>query len=186
MTDELAGQLSRSLSYVDVTVDGTPQVHNKIRGHYEDVMNGIRTLINAGVEVSLVTVLLSENLRDILFVCKLADQLKAKKLKILSPIRKGRGAAIVSHGLSHGEIEDLYSQIKEEKSREGWNVRITITDWGLVNEGHAILIHPDGDVVASPVPSEPKCIRVLGNLQEESLADIWKRYPYHKIMYTNT
>lgn len=180
MTDELARQLSRSLSYVDVTVDGAPKAHNKIRGHYDDVLKGIHRLINAGVEIALVTVLLSDNMRDVLYVCRLADELKARKLKILSPIRKGRGANIVSHGLSPDEIQTLFSQIKEEKSRRGWNVKITITDWGLVDEGHAILVHPDGDVVASPVPSEPRCTRVLGNLQVESLAEIWKRYPFRE------
>jgi MoaA/NifB/PqqE/SkfB family radical SAM enzyme len=48
----------------------------------------------------------------------------------------------------------------------------------LVDEGHALLVHPDGDVVASPVPSLPGCVRRVGNLKERDMGSIWRDYPY--------
>jgi len=178
VTEKLAHDLSESLSYVDVTVDGTRGTHNKIRGQYDRVLAGIRNFVEAGVDVSLVTVLLRDNVSDILHVCDLADELHAKKLKILTPIRKGRGKRMVSRALDSIELKDLFNMIREEKHSKGWRVRITITDWGLVDEGHALLVHPDGDVVASPVPSMPNCIKIIGNLQENDLEWIWQNYPY--------
>lgn len=178
VNERLAHDLSQSLSYVDVTVDGTREIHNRIRGEYDKVLAGTRNFVKAGIDVSLVAVLLKDNVRDILHICNLADELHAKKLKILTPIRKGRGENIVSRALGSTELEHLYNLVKEEKQRNGWRVRITITDWGLVDEGHALLVHPDGDVVASPVPSMANCIRPVGNLKKNSLEWIWQNYPY--------
>jgi MoaA/NifB/PqqE/SkfB family radical SAM enzyme len=103
VSESLAEELKPSLSYVDVTVDGTRETHNKIRGEYDKVLAGIRNFVSAGVDVSLVTVLLIDNVSDILHVCNLADELHAKKLKILTPIRKGRGEKIVSRALGSPE-----------------------------------------------------------------------------------
>jgi MoaA/NifB/PqqE/SkfB family radical SAM enzyme len=175
---QLAMELARRVSYIDVTIDGNREVHNKIRGQYDLVLTGIRNLIDAGVELSLVTVMFDENADCILDVCKVANELGAKKLKVLTPIRKGRGAAVVHKGLPSEKLANAFHRISEEKKKNGWNVRITLTDWGLVREGHALLIHPDGEVVASPVPSEPSCIKSFGNLTRDSMSDIWNRYEY--------
>ena len=178
VSESLAKELKPSLSYVDVTIDGTRETHNKIRGEYDKVLAGVRNFVAAGVDVSLVTVLLMDNVADILHVCNLADELHAKKLKILTPIRKGRGEKIVSRALGPPELNRLYNLVKDEKQKAGWRERITITDWGMVDEGHALLVHPDGDVVASPVPSNPGCIRNVGNLKEDDMESIWNDYPY--------
>jgi MoaA/NifB/PqqE/SkfB family radical SAM enzyme len=175
---KLAAELSSRLSYIDVTLDGTREVHNKIRGQYDLVLAGIRNLIEAGVELSLVTVMFDSNAACVLDVCRVADELGAKKLKVLTPIRKGRGADVVERGLSSEELEKVFKRIREAKEDNGWKVRITLTDWGRVSEGHAILVHPDGEVVASPVPSEPSCIKPFGNLMKENMHDIWGRYEY--------
>ena len=88
--------------------------------------------------------------------------------------------------LSAEKLSDIFNTIKRTKEEENWKVRITITDWDIVNEGHAILIHPDGEVVASPVPSKPNCIEPFGNILEEDFPDIFKRmrtaipHPLHK------
>ncbi|NWG36689.1 radical SAM protein [Nitrososphaera sp.] len=178
ITKSLAKELSSVLSYADVTIDGTPEIHNKIRGQFDKVYTGIRNLVEAGVDVSLVNVLLSDNKSDLVDVCQMADNLGVRKLKILSPIRKGRGADILSHGLSSEELSETYEMLKLVKRERGWKVKITLTDWERVREGHAILIHPDGDIVASPVPSEATCIKKFGNILTEHITEAWKQYPY--------
>lgn len=132
VTPSLAAALKKSLAYVDITIDGTREIHNKIRGHYDQVLRGIRNFVEAGVDVSLVSVLLSDNVSAILDVCKTANELSAKKLKILTPIRKGRGANIVDRGLAPSELKELFDEIRDAKAKNGWKVRITLVDWEKV------------------------------------------------------
>lgn len=177
---DFAVKLARSLDYADITIDGTPKIHNKIRGQFDKVVKGISNLKDAGVPISIVNVLLSDNVKDVIAVCRMAEQFDARKLKILSPIRKGRGSSILDKRLSADKLADIFNTIKKTKEKENWKVRITITDWDIVDEGHAILIHPDGEVVASPVPSKPNCIEPFGNILEEDIGKCWKRYPFVK------
>ena len=174
----LAQNLASFVDYVDVTIDGPRKIHNRIRGEYDTIINGIRMLQNVGIAFSIVTVLFRENVDSILHICQIADVLGAKKLKILLPIAKGKGKNVISELLSSDELLDTFQKIRFEKERNGWRLRITLTDWNKVGEGHAILVHPDGDVVASPVPSKENCIEVLGNILEESIESIWKRHSY--------
>lgn len=175
---ELATELAKNLDYADITIDGIPETHNKIRGQYDKVIKGINNLKEAGVTISLVNVLLSDNVNDVIEVCRMANKLGARKLKILTPIRKGRGANMLSHRLDSDSLSETFKIIKKQKEVEKWNVRITITDWNVVDEGHAILIHPDGEVVASPVPSLPTCIEPFGNVLNEDVRECWKRYRF--------
>lgn len=177
---DLAKNLARSLDYADITIDGTPENHNKIRGQFDRVVKGISNLKEAGVPVSIVNVLLTDNVGDIIEVCRMAEQFGARKLKILSPIRKGRGSSILDKRLSADKLSDIFDKIKKTKAKENWKVRITITDWDIVNEGHAILIHPDGELVASPVPSKPNCIEPFGNILDKDIRECFKRYPFVK------
>jgi len=177
---EFAKDLASFVDYVDVTIDGPRKIHNKIRGEYDAAMSGIRKLQDAQVAFSIVTVLFRENVDSILHICQIADVLGAKKLKILPPIVKGRGKNVLSKLLSPNELLDTFQKIRLEKERNGWTPRITLTDWEKVGEGHALLVHPNGDVVASPVPSEKDCIEVIGNILEEKIKSIWKRYSYKR------
>jgi len=173
-----ATKLSKYINYADITIDGPRNVHNKIRGSYDKIIQGLWNLKKAGVEFSIVMVLLKENKDYVSYVAQISDTLGAKKLKILSPIPKGRGKDIVSEKLSSVEIRELFNELKNKKETMGWNVRITLTDWENINEGHALLIHPNGDVVASPVWSKETCTEYIGNLLEENIKEIWDKYPY--------
>ena len=49
---EYAREMSSSVDYVDVTIDGPRSIHNRIRGSYDDIIEGIWNLKQAGVEYS--------------------------------------------------------------------------------------------------------------------------------------
>jgi MoaA/NifB/PqqE/SkfB family radical SAM enzyme len=174
----VAENLAGLVDYVDVTIDGPRKIHNEIRGEYDAVVNGVKMLSNAGVAFSLVTVLFKKNVDSILYICQMADALGATQLKIVTPIYKGRGMEVNSERLSSDRLSATFQKIRSEKERNGWMVRITMTDWNNVGEGHAILVHPNGYAVASPVPSKERCVLGLGNVLEESIKSIWKKYPY--------
>lgn len=177
---KMAKRLSNYVNYLDVTIDGPKNIHNKIRGSYDKVVDGLWNLKKAGVEFSIVMVLLKENKEYVPYVAQIADILGAKKLKILSPIPKGRGKNIVSKRLSSTEIRKLFNGLKKMKKKFGWDVRITLTDWEKIKEGHALLVHPNGEVVASPVWSRSSCIEHIGNIIKEDIKEIWVKNPYKK------
>lgn len=171
-------RLSELVDYVDITVDGPRGVNNKIRGQYDRIVDGAKRLSNAGIEFSVVTVLLPQNAASIQYVCQIADTLGAKKLKIMPSIPKGRGQTLHKTWFSSDQLLAIFNKIREEKERNGWIVKITLADWSKIGKGHALLIHPDGEVVASPVFSEDNCIEHVGNILTENIDAIWKKYPY--------
>lgn len=89
MTQQRAETIVPYVDYFDVTIDGPRNIHNGIRGAYDEVIQGIQNIRNADGELSVVTVLFEKN-KDVLpYIAMLADTFGAAKLKILSPIPKG-------------------------------------------------------------------------------------------------
>lgn len=178
ITEDLIEKIRDYVDYFDITIDGPRNIHNKIRGSYDDIINGIYILKRYNMPFNIVSVMYKENVDSIFFICQISDTLGADKLKILTPINKGRGTTIMDRRLSNEVIKEVFYKIKMYKNKYGWTERITIIDWSKVGEGHALLIHPNGDVVASPVPSNDDCIQYLGNLLKENIKDVWSKYPY--------
>ena len=75
-------------------------------------------------------------------------------------------------------LDEIFNRLRSSKEAKGWSQRITLTDWGRIGEGHALLIHPDGNVVASPIFSGDKAIEHIGNLHREDLRQLWERYQH--------
>jgi len=187
VTPSLADTLAQYLDYADVTFDGTRLIHDRVRGKYDHVLSGTWCLRSAGIELSIVMVVMRASVQSVPYVAQLADALGAKKLKLLSPIPKGRGVDVLDQQLSSKELMRLRDRTGQIKSANGWIVRITISDWSRIREGHAIIVQPDGSVVASPVWSQPECVLKLGSLRESSIRELWKIYPYadhHIAKYT--
>jgi len=178
VTPDLAMALRKTLDYVDVTIDGTQAVHNEIRGQFDSVIHGARMLRNAGLPLCIVTVLIQKNRHTIPEILKLANELNALRVKIISPIPKGRGQSLGDQVLASQEIASLHEELSQLKQESGWSFSITITDWAHVREGHALLVHPDGEVVASPVPDSPGCVRRIGRVPGMDAKEIWDAYPY--------
>lgn len=86
--------------------------------------------------------------------------------------------SIASSRLNSNAIDEVFEKLKQVKDEYGIHTKIVMTDWDRIKEGHAILIHPDGTVVASPVWSKDGCIDIIGNINTSSLEDLWNKYPY--------
>jgi MoaA/NifB/PqqE/SkfB family radical SAM enzyme len=111
-------------------------------------------------------------------VVSVADFLGARKVKLLSPIAKGRGHDKVDSALSEQETMALHARLRDAKRVRGWQCRISVTLWTKIGQGHALLVHPNGDMVASPVWSEPAGILHIGNILQRDMTDLWREYPY--------
>jgi len=187
VTDDIADFLARSLVYLESTVDGTPMTHNRVRGQFENVVRGIRKVRERGLPVYIVTVLLGNALNDVKYVAELSDDLGAKILKIVTPIPKGRGAKLPGEYLNNQHLWEIWEEICEFKRERDLRVKLILSDWGKVGPGSVILIHPNGDIVGSPSIGEFGCITPLGNIFEQDLREMWRRYPYainHILRYT--
>jgi MoaA/NifB/PqqE/SkfB family radical SAM enzyme len=178
LDEKLAQQLAECIDYVDITIDGPRRINDKIRGQYDRIIDGAKCLSEAGVEFSVVTVILPQNVESVLYICQIADVLGARKLKILPSIPKGRGQDLRLCQFDSGELVTIFNRIRDEKEKNGWACKITLTDWKRVGVGHALLVHPDGEVVASPVFSNENCAEHVGNILHDDAAVIWKRYSY--------
>ena len=178
MTPEIADEIVKYVDYFDITIDGPRKIHNSIRGKYDEIIQGIINIKNAHGSFSIVTVLFEKNKDVIDIILTIADTFGAEKLKVLSPIPKGKGVSIASSRLNSCAIEEIFEKLKKVKDEYGIHTKIVMTDWERIKEGHAILIHPDGMVVASPVWTKDGCIDIIGNINTSTLEDLWSKYPY--------
>jgi MoaA/NifB/PqqE/SkfB family radical SAM enzyme len=179
VTDELAKTLSALVNYANVGLDGPRNINNRVRGHYDIILRGIAKLLNAGIELSLSMVIMKSNIEYVPHVCQIADVLGVKKLKLVLPVPRGRAQFLPSSELvPTSELLKMFERVKVEKTRTGWKPAITLTTWGPEVEGYAILVYPDGKVVAWPVFNQEDCVKKVGNILKEDIQTIWAKYPY--------
>ena len=190
-----AARLAGMVDYVDVTVDGPRYQHNRIRGSYDAVIEGLMYLKLTGIPLSVICVYMpaqesdGSNLlkmprpgnRDVMhYICQQGDLLGAVKVKILTPIPKGRSAGFFEQFATGAPLELLADFLAAEKAKNGWRSRIVISDWMKIGPGHAWLVEPDGRVIASPVWDQPDCYEPFGNLTTQTGAELWTAYPHKR------
>jgi MoaA/NifB/PqqE/SkfB family radical SAM enzyme len=179
ITRESAERLKGMIDYIDVTVDGPRKQHDLIRGHYDEVIRGLMHVALVDIPRSIICVYLPGN-RDVMhYICQTGDMLGAHKVKILTPIPKGMSVGLFEDFITGDELTNLKAFLENEKQKNGWRIRITITDWMKVGQGHAILMEPDGRMIASPVWDESECLLPFGNLAEQDAEVLWNQnYPF--------
>ncbi len=178
ITRENVIRLKELVDYIDITVDGPRRQHNSIRGNYDAVLKGIVHVSSANIPFSTICVYLPGNKDVINYICQTGDALGAVKVKILTPIPKGKSVNLFTDFVTGDEIMTLKAYLASEKEKNGWKIRITITDWLKIGEGHAILVEPNGSMIASPVWTHDNCILPVGNLFTSSVEELWEMYPY--------
>lgn len=177
----LAQKLVGKVAFVNIGLEGPRAITNKERGDYNMIMKGVRAFYEAGLPLSFSGVMYRSTINGLPFLYQIADIFEAGKIKLIMPIKKGNGLFLKEEEfLSQEEYEGLFHSLTEMRQQFGWTPSVRMTTWTPQNEGYSILAYPNGETYAWPVYDAEDKVMFLGNLKEETIQEIWKKYPFKK------
>ena len=181
LTRDICLKLRGNIDYINAGLDGPRKINNKIRGEYDKIIEGLVNLRNSDIEVSLSTVILKLTLPYLQHVVQIADDLNIIKVKMVIPVCRGRAKGLRQEEFASKEdILNKFNEIENLKNILGWKPRVKFAFWDKNTEGYAIIIYPNRMVYAWPVFDSVDCVLKIGDLNKETMSDIWRRYPYKK------
>jgi MoaA/NifB/PqqE/SkfB family radical SAM enzyme len=176
-----AASMVGKISYVNVGLEGPRGTTNRVRGDYDKVMAGVRAFQAAGLPLSISAVVYRSTLTALPFTCQIADVLGAGKVKLIMPLRKGNALDLDEHEfITDAEAAELFSRLAELRTVHEWRPALRMTTWTPENEGHMILVEVNGRASAWPVYDGKDLLEYLGNVQEEPISEIWRRYRFKR------
>lgn len=176
-----AQRLTGKVAYVNVGLEGPRAITQRVRGDYDKVMAGIRVFQEHGLPLSLSCVVLRSDLHGLPFTYQIADTIDAGKLKLIMPLRKGNALDLDEHEfISNAEAKAKFGELVSMASTYAWRPALRLTAWTPETEGHMICIEPTGKANAWPVYEAPDLFEPLGNVLEEPITEIWRRYQFKR------
>ena len=186
-----ASRLANLVKGVQISIEGPETVHDSIRGHgsFASTMKGVRSVVDAGIELTLNTTLSEVNAPHFSGIIDLASSLGARRLGFSRLVPAGSGRQMLDRMLGREEVKALYQEIF---SRDTGGLRIVTGDpvasqlrasssadnvsdngdeWpsgGCAAGVSGLTILPDGTVTPCrrmPIP--------IGNVRQDSLREIW-------------
>lgn len=146
-----------------VSIDGTEQKHDYIRGNgnYKKSIKGIENLIEFNIDVRINSVIMKENMDDVIEFAKLMNT-KKQSIFIRRFIESGRGNNMLNNMLTKDDYDYVRNQLKNELETSKYvnghylrnrdevvNSRIDISfkiKNGCKAGERALVITPDGDI----------------------------------------
>ncbi len=171
---------------VQVSLEGLPETHDSIRGSgsYRKAADGIKSLNDAGVDVTVSVTLTKLNAGDIADVAGQAADLGASRIGFARLVPEGRGGTLKEAMLSPAELKEAFQTIKSlnvpgliAMTRDPVSCLIDVDGEASCGETpvggcaaglSGVTIMPDGTVMP--------CRRMnmgIGNISETPLRDIW-------------
>jgi MoaA/NifB/PqqE/SkfB family radical SAM enzyme len=176
-----AAAMVGKVAFVNVGLEGPRSTTNRVRGDYDQVMAGIRAFLEHGLPLSLSAVVYRSTLHALPFTYQIADVVGAGKLKLILPLRKGNALDLEEHEfISLNEATQAFERLAEARAVHDWRPALRMTTWTPQTEGHMILVEVTGKASAWPVYDAPDLLEPLGNLLEEPVSEIWKRYRFKR------
>jgi MoaA/NifB/PqqE/SkfB family radical SAM enzyme len=169
------------VAFVNVGLEGPRATINRVRGDYDEVMAGVRAFLDHGLPMSLSAVVYRSTLAALPFTFQIADVLGAGKLKLILPLRKGNALDLEEREfISVAEAGQTFDRLTELRTIHDWRPALRMTCWTPQTEGHMILVEVTGKASAWPVYDAPDLLEPLGNLLEEPVSEIWRRYRFKR------
>ncbi|KMY68170.1 Fe-S oxidoreductase [Desulfocarbo indianensis] len=130
------------LSYVGVSLDGLPEVHDKFRGvagAFDDAMAGIRNSMEAGLKVGLRFTVYAKNAPEVPGVFDLLEKEGIPRVCFYHLVYAGRGSRLMDEDLSHEGTRRLLDLIMDRSK--------ALFDKGQTPEVLTVDNHADGPFV---------------------------------------
>ncbi len=179
-----AARLVGKVAFVNVGLEGPRSTTNRVRGDYDQVMAGVRALLDHGLPISFSAVVYRSTLHALPFTYQIADVLGAGKLKLILPLRKGNALDLEEHEFIRlDEAGQAFERLSELRAIHDWRPALRMTTWTPQTEGHMIVVEPTGKANAWPVYDAPDLFEPLGNLLHEPVSEVWKRYRFKRNHY---
>jgi MoaA/NifB/PqqE/SkfB family radical SAM enzyme len=180
----VAPLLAGKIAFANIGFDGPRATFRRVRGDYDKVMTGVRAFTDAGVPISLSAVVQRSGLHALPYLYQIADVLDAGKLKLILPLRKGNALGMDEREfITTQEARAAFGHLTELRAVHDWRPAVRLTPWTAETEGHMIVVEPNGNTNAWPVYDQADLFLRLGNLLEEPVTEIWRRYPYKASHY---
>lgn len=178
---EMAEHLAGKVAFVNVGFDGPRAIFSRVRGDYDKAIAGVKAMAGYGLPMSMSAVVLRSTLHGLPYLCQIADVFDAGKLKLILPLRKGNALGLPdSEFITVEEAAEHFDRLTELRTLHGWRPAIRMTPWTEETEGHMIVVEPNGDVQAWPVYDGSDLFLPLGNLIDETIGEMWQRYPFKR------
>jgi MoaA/NifB/PqqE/SkfB family radical SAM enzyme len=174
-----ARNIAGKIAFANIGLEGPRATVRRVRGDYDKQMAGVRALQEAGIPLALSSVVYRSTLGALPFTVQIADVLEAGKVKFILPLRKGNALNLADHEfITQDEAETTFARLKELRAEHQWSPALRLTTWTPENEGHMIVVEPNGIARAWPVYDAKDLWEPLGNVLEEPISEIWKRYRF--------
>ncbi|MFX1298825.1 MAG: radical SAM protein, partial [Promethearchaeota archaeon] len=163
--EEMASQLKDLVNEVQISIDGTDS-HNNFRDNphsLQKALQAIKNLNAVGLDVSVATMVHSQNLKELPALEKVLKDLQVKSWALDIPSQTGEF-------LKH---PDLYPSIEEAGAalrNFGWGAPFEETHNIYACGAHLCAIMPNGDVIKCGFFGE----KPVSNLNVTNLADCWR------------
>ncbi|MEJ2740783.1 MAG: radical SAM protein, partial [Dehalococcoidia bacterium] len=175
---------------VQVSLDGTEQVHDKIRGagSFRQALHGIENLVHQGVDTYINMTISRLNVNEIDGLVNLAREMGIQMVTCSRLVLCGRGRELADHMLTTAEIAAIHEHCKKY---ENGDIKVASLD------PLALVANADREVPDSELPvggcaagifgititsdgSLMPCRRmdlVIGNIKTDSLRHLWVESP---------
>ncbi|MGW7517843.1 radical SAM protein [Streptomyces sp. NPDC054796] len=174
-----ARRIAGKIAYANIGLEGPRATVRRVRGDYDKQMAGVRALQDAGIPLALSAVVYRSTLRALPFTVQIADVLNAGKVKLILPLRKGNALNLADYEfITQDEAETAFAKLTSLRAEYQWSPALRMTTWTPRNEGHMLVVEPNGVTRAWPVYDAKDLWEPLGNVLQELVTEIWKRYPY--------
>lgn len=121
ITPSIGKKLKSCVDYVEISLDGLKETHEKFRGIsgvYDKTINGIKNCVKEKLDVCIAPTVTKHNLKEIPEILELAKDLKANRFIAFNFIPTGRGKNIVNQDITPEEREEIlkffYSKLLEK------------------------------------------------------------------------
>lgn len=138
LTKEVVNDLEElNCQYVQVSVDGTKETHNRMRGKniFERTVNGIRRLANSDITTGVAMTVTEKNYQEVDSVIELTEDLGADIFMHYNFIPTGRGKEIKELDLDGRKREKLLKKLHEKSKTRDINLLSTAPQYGRVCAG---------------------------------------------------